>query len=69
MSCNSAVQRLGAGLATSLGGVILSENDTGELSGFGFVGLLCCVASVACVFLAGRLQKDPSGDLAPDSPE
>lgn len=67
MSCNSAVQQLAAGLATSLGGLLLQESDAGELSGFGFVGLLCCCATAACVVLAGRLRKDPSGDLAPDS--
>ena len=79
MSCNSAVQQLAMGAATSLAGLLLNasdpnelsgllqENDVDALNGFGFVGLLCCVASVASVFLAGRLRKDPSGDLAPDS--
>jgi predicted MFS family arabinose efflux permease len=67
MSCNSAVQQFAAGLATSLGGLLLTENDTGALAGFGLVGLLCCGATIGSIFLAGWLRKDPSGDLAADS--
>ena len=67
MSCNSAVQQLAAGLATSLGGFLLQENAAGALSHFGLVGLLCCVTTLASVFLAGQLRKDPAGNLAPDS--
>jgi predicted MFS family arabinose efflux permease len=67
MSFNTAIQQLAAGLATSLAGLILREEEGHVLIGFPLIGALACVATVVSVVLAGRLRKDPSGDLAPDS--
>jgi len=67
MSFNTAVQQLAAGLATCIAGLILEETDGHALVGFGVVGLLSCAVTVASVILAGRLHKDPGGELAPDS--
>jgi len=67
MSFNSALQNVAAGVATSVAGLLLKEGDNHLLTGFPLVGLLTCVATIASVLLAGRLQKDPGGDLAPDS--
>jgi predicted MFS family arabinose efflux permease len=63
MSFNSAFQQFAAGLATSLAGLLVGE----ALSGFPLVGLLCCLASLASLVLAGQLRKAPSGTLAPDN--
>jgi predicted MFS family arabinose efflux permease len=67
MSFNSAVQQIAAGLATAIAGFILDEHQDHLLTGFPLVGLLTCVATIASVYLAGRLRKDPGGELAPDS--
>ena len=67
MSFNTAVQQLAAGLATSVAGLMVQEGEGGTLANYELVGLLSCVATVASVILAGRLRKDPGGDLAPDS--
>jgi predicted MFS family arabinose efflux permease len=66
MSFNSAVQQIAAGLATEIAGCLLDEHEDHTLTGFPLVGLLTCVASVASVYLAGRLRRDPGGELAPD---
>jgi predicted MFS family arabinose efflux permease len=68
MSFNTAVQQIAAGLATSLAGFILGEHvENHALTGFALVGVLTCAATIASVFLAGRLRKDPGGELAPDA--
>ena len=68
MSFNSAVQQIAAGLATFAAGLLLDENlEDHHLTGFPLVGVLTCLASLAGVYLAGLLRKDPGGELAPDS--
>jgi predicted MFS family arabinose efflux permease len=68
MSLNTAVQHLSAGLATAAGGLVVTQPAAGQpLEGFALVGLLSCVATVACLFLAGRLRAAPAGELAPDT--
>lgn len=66
MSLNSAVQQLGAGLASVVGGLMLQKGDGGELFGFPFVGVLACCISLLSVYLAGHLRPAPGGALAPD---
>jgi len=70
MSINAAVQHLAAGAATWLGGLLLSQaSKDAPLVGFPLVGVVSCVATVASIYLAGRLRMAPGGELAPDSPE
>jgi predicted MFS family arabinose efflux permease len=67
MSLNSAVQQLGAGLASWVGGLLLSKDLDGRLLGYPLVGLLGCASALASVWLAGRLRSAPEGALAPDA--
>jgi predicted MFS family arabinose efflux permease len=67
MSFNSAVQQISAGVATSVAGFLLEERADHVLVGFPLVGLLACVVTLSSMVLAGRLRKDPGGELAPDS--
>jgi predicted MFS family arabinose efflux permease len=67
MSLNSAVQQLAAGLATSIGGLLLEKASDGALIGFWLVGAGASTATLASVILAGHLRKAAGGDLAPDS--
>ena len=68
MSVNSAVQQLGAGLATWVGGLLLTqENAAAPLEGYPTVGWLSYAACLLSLFLAGRLRPAPGGETAPDA--
>jgi predicted MFS family arabinose efflux permease len=67
MSLNSAVQQMGAGLASWVGGQLLDKGEGGRLTGYPLVGLLACAAALASVYLAGRLRPAPGGAAAPDT--
>jgi len=67
MSLNSAVQQLGAGLASWLGGLLLSKGEDGRLLGYPLVGLIACGCALASVYLAGRLRPVRGGTTAPDT--
>ena len=70
MSVNAAVQHLGAGAATWVGGLMLfQENEASPLVGYASIGWLSCVASLFSLYLAGRLRSAPGGDAAPDQAE
>jgi predicted MFS family arabinose efflux permease len=67
MSLNTAVQHMAAGLATAIGGALLSQPvENGSLEGYPFVGLLACTATVVSLYLAGRLRRADEG-AAPDA--
>lgn len=66
MSLNSAVQQIGAGLASWVGGLLLVQEEGGRLAGYPLAGLLACAAALASVYLAGRLRPAPGGASAPD---
>jgi DHA1 family inner membrane transport protein len=68
MSMNTAVQHMSAGLAQLAGGALISQPVTGgPLVGFQLVALISCAATLASVYLAGRLVRSPGGELAPDA--
>ena len=70
MSLNTAVQHMAAGLATAVGGAILTQSAPGQpLDGYWVAGLLSCAASVACLVLAGRLRRAPEEALPPVEPD
>lgn len=70
MSVNSAVQQLGAGLATWVGGMMLTqETESSPLVGYAAVGWLSYAACLLSLFLAGRLRPAVGGESAPDSAE
>jgi predicted MFS family arabinose efflux permease len=72
MSLITAVQHLGAGLASWASGVLVADvgqGDAKRLVGYPTAGLLAGVAIVLSVYLAGRLQAEPGGVEAPDEDE
>jgi hypothetical protein len=70
MSVNAAVQHLGAGAATWIGGLVLTQRANNlPLNGYAWIGWISCGASILSLYLAGRLRPAPGGELAPDSPE
>jgi predicted MFS family arabinose efflux permease len=70
LSLNTAVQHFSCGLAAAFGGRLLGKADAaGPITGYALAGLASGAASLASLYLAGRLRLAPGGELAPDSPE
>ncbi|MDF2157525.1 MFS transporter [Algoriphagus sp. CAU 1675] len=56
LSFNSAVQQLAAGLASLIAGMIIGENELGQLTNFNLVGYLAIFFSILCIPLARRVK-------------
>ena len=56
LSFNSAVQQMAAGLASLGAGMIIGENELGQLTNFNIVGYLAIFFSVLCIPLARRVK-------------
>ncbi|SEG42234.1 MFS transporter [Algoriphagus boritolerans] len=56
LSFNSAVQQMAAGLASLIAGLIIGENELGQLTNFNIVGYLAIFFSVLCIPLARRVK-------------
>jgi len=70
LSLNTAVQHFTCGVAADFGGRLLGQAGAeGPITGFALAGVASGAASLASLYLAGRLRLAPGGELAPDSPE
>lgn len=67
MSLNAAVQQIGAGVASWIGGLLLYKDSGGHLAGFATAGMLACGFALVSVYLAGRLRPARGGEAAPDA--
>ena len=56
LSANSSVQHIASGLAASMGGLIISQAPDGKLENFGTVGWISAAATLASLWLAGRVR-------------
>lgn len=56
LSFNSAVQQIAAGLASLIAGLIIGENELGQLTNFNLVGYIAILFSVLCIPLARRVK-------------
>ncbi|OOG75290.1 MFS transporter [Algoriphagus sp. A40] len=56
LSFNSAVQQVAAGLASLSAGMIIGENEAGQLTNFHIVGYLAIFFSLLCIPLARRVK-------------
>jgi hypothetical protein len=73
MSLNAAVQHIVCGLAADFSGWMLNQSFTEQtrtqpLVGYWKVGIVAALATLASVWLAGRLRPARGGELAPDEP-
>jgi predicted MFS family arabinose efflux permease len=57
LSLNSALQSLGIGVASYIGGLILSENAQGQLMGYDHNGYLACLFGLCALFMAILLNQ------------
>jgi predicted MFS family arabinose efflux permease len=60
MSANSAVQHLASGVGAGIGGRIVFLTPDGALHNFYIVGLISAVATVASLWIAGRVRPAPA---------
>jgi len=56
LSANSSVQHLAIGFGSYIGGLIIVESPDGQLLHFPILGVLSAVATIICLWLAGRIQ-------------
>ena len=56
LSANSSVQHVAAGLGAYLGGIIVTQSASGPLEHFGIVGWIAAIATLASLWLAGRVR-------------
>ena len=56
MSINSAIQQLGAGIASYVAGLIVIKTASGEYRDYNMVGYLAITASIIAIFVAKRLK-------------
>jgi len=56
MSVNSAIQQLGAGIASYVAGMIVVKTASGEYQDYDLVGYLAITASITAIFIAKRLR-------------
>ncbi|MGD9720163.1 MAG: MFS transporter [Pirellulales bacterium] len=56
LSANSSVQHIASGLATYVGGTLISQAPDGRLENFGTVGWIAAGATLASIWLASRVR-------------
>ena len=57
MSINSSMQQLANALATSIAGVIIYNSASGQLIGFGTVGVVASLFTIVSIFIAYRVKQ------------
>jgi predicted MFS family arabinose efflux permease len=60
LSANAAVQQVGTGLGALLGGLLLTTEASGRISGYGSNGLLAVCGTLFAVWWVGRVQGAPA---------
>ncbi len=60
MSVNSAVQQFSMGITSWVGGLILGQNEKGEITHFPINGILAITFAYVCIYL-GKFLKAPAG--------
>lgn len=56
MALNSAMQQFALGIATFIGGTIITNNVNGELEHYNIVGYIAIAATILSIFLAKRIK-------------
>jgi predicted MFS family arabinose efflux permease len=56
LSLNSTAQNLGCGIATYIGGLMMSQDAAGKVIGYGNVGFVAMAATAVTLWLVGRIR-------------
>lgn len=66
MSLNATVQSLAMGLATTLAGFIITQNDAGHIFDYGLVGLVAISGNVLAILFVSRIVMHDQHVTVPD---
>jgi len=66
MSLNATVQSLSMGLATSLAGFIITQNETGQIIGYGLVGYVAIAVNLLAILFVSRIVMHDQHAGVPD---
>jgi len=66
MSLNATVQSLSMGLATSLAGFIITQNETGQIIGYGLVGYVAIAVNLLAILFVSRIVMHDQHVGVPD---
>jgi MFS transporter, DHA1 family, inner membrane transport protein len=67
LSANASVQHMASGLGAYLGGIIISQSADGKIEHFGAAGWVAVAATLATLWLAGRVTIVDQGPGAADA--
>lgn len=67
MSLNATIQSLAMGLATTLGGFIITQNSMGQIAGYGTAGYIAITANLLAIAFVARILMHDQHASAPDS--
>lgn len=67
MSLNSTMQSLAMGLATTLGGYIITQDDTGKVIHYQVVGYIAIAANLLAIWFVSRIAMHDRHPLPPDA--
>ena len=66
MSLNATVQAFAMGLATTLAGYIITQNDAGQIVGYGLVGYVAIAGNVLAILFVSRIVMHDQHVTVPD---
>ena len=66
MSLNATVQSLAMGLATTLAGFIITQNDAGQIVDYGLVGYIAIAGNMLAITFVSRLVMHDQHSTVPD---
>jgi len=66
MSLNATVQSLAMGLATTLAGFIITQNDAGQIADYGLVGFVAIAGNVLAILFVSRIVMHDQHVAVPD---
>jgi predicted MFS family arabinose efflux permease len=66
MSLNATVQSLSMGLATTLAGFIITQNDAGQIVDYGLVGFVAITGNVLAILFVSRIVMHDQHVAVPD---
>lgn len=56
LSANASVQHVSSGIGAFVGGLIVTQNSSGAIEGFGIVGLIAAASTFISLFVAARVK-------------
>lgn len=66
MSLNATTQAFAMGLATTLGGFVITQNSAGQIAGYGTVGYIAITANILAIIFASRIFMHGQHASVPD---